>query len=327
MAIIPPDWRVVSGGFDGPAGGGIGTPFREIPIGPKDGTNRVFRLSFTPAFGYVWLQLNGVVQNPFDSATAGTPEFTLSGNVITYAIAPTSSDKHWCWYFKGAKVSGTARQFSGGSDQVDYGHNDSLYQILGDLTIGIWVKFPSNAAGFLIGYSCCNTAATEQPFALQIFGSSDAWTIDYSHDGPDLHHTFSTTFENDTWYFLGIVRDSVNKNLYLFWGNGTSLNIVETFAYATNAGGSAAGSRMVVGKFPGSAGGNIPVADLTATTQQYYIWNRQLSLTELINAMQGNPSTSGMRLGCASGTSPEIDLSGNGGSGVVTGTSLVQGHN
>jgi len=68
-------------------------PFEEVPAGPIDGINRAFTLSHAPASGFVNLQLNGIQQNPF------IPEFTVSEDVITYAVAPTPGSSHWCWYF------------------------------------------------------------------------------------------------------------------------------------------------------------------------------------------------------------------------------------
>jgi len=64
----------------------------EVPQGSIDGTNRVFTLAYTPDPPQsLLLTLNGVVQRP------GT-DFTLSGNVITYASPPQPGDTHLAWY-------------------------------------------------------------------------------------------------------------------------------------------------------------------------------------------------------------------------------------
>jgi len=64
----------------------------EVPQGAINGTNRVFTLQYAPDPPQsLLLTLNGVVQRP------GT-DFTLSGNVITYAYAPQPGDSHLAWY-------------------------------------------------------------------------------------------------------------------------------------------------------------------------------------------------------------------------------------
>jgi hypothetical protein len=65
---------------------------------------------------------------------------------------------------------------------------------------------------------------------------------------------------------------------------------------------------------------------LNGAVKEYYLWNRTTTLSELIAAASGTPSASGMFMGCRTGQSPEVDISGNDHVGTVTGTALVQGH-
>ncbi len=76
---------------------------REIPSGTMNGSNTVFTTTKAPSPPWAfWLFLNGVMQNPFGT---GSPvsggDYTLSGNTITYAVAPKSTDNHFVIYFMG----------------------------------------------------------------------------------------------------------------------------------------------------------------------------------------------------------------------------------
>ena len=65
---------------------------REVPAGTLDGVNKAFTLSFTPAPGAsLMLYLNGVEQDP-------GIWYTITGNTITYTVAPKSSDQHLAKY-------------------------------------------------------------------------------------------------------------------------------------------------------------------------------------------------------------------------------------
>lgn len=91
----------MSGGPPGTGGGGGGgggqTFVTEVPAGTMDGINTVFTLSAAPTVGLLFL--NGVEQLP------GT-DFTLSGNTITYAVAPKSADWHMAFYSSDSSSGG-----------------------------------------------------------------------------------------------------------------------------------------------------------------------------------------------------------------------------
>ena len=71
-----------------PPGGGTSINFadNEIPSGVKNGVNVTFTLAHTPIAGSVKLYLNAGRDYPTD-------DFTVSGNTITFVIAPLSTDK------------------------------------------------------------------------------------------------------------------------------------------------------------------------------------------------------------------------------------------
>ncbi len=331
MAAKLPDWRVITGGFDSGAGSGTGKPFEEVPIGPKDGVNRTFRLTYAPWLGFLQLYLNGNDQSKF------VPRFSLSGNVVTYAIAPEATDELYCWYFRrGGAVPGRAREFAGGSDVVNWG-STSPTLITGNMSAMIWFKLPSGSNGqsTLLARGINDPASAKNTcYGLVAQGSADAWLLKYWHDYGTNHvesHDFAAAIRNDAWTCAAFVRDVTAKTVSLYTGNGTTMAAVGTFSYTNNPdGGTDPACLLTIGNYAGGVG-DFPdgshAGPLVGTTQEYYIWSRSLTLTELISAMKGNPSTTGMVLGCPSGTSPEIDLSSSGGSGTLTGTTLVGGHN
>jgi hypothetical protein len=64
---------------------------QEIPTGTLDGSNVLFDLVSMPIVNSLSLALNGVLQ-------ALSVDFTLTGNAITYTVAPKATDWHRAWY-------------------------------------------------------------------------------------------------------------------------------------------------------------------------------------------------------------------------------------
>jgi len=323
VAVKAPDWRLVGGAFDQGTGGG-GDEIAEVPIGTKNGSNTIFTLTYSPTqYPVIWLFLNGDFQTP-------DVEFTLTGNTITYATAPTATDEHFIIYHIGLaspRAPGTARSFAGGTDQLDWGH-DSRFELLGDMAIGFWIKLPSNAAGPIIGYFYITTGV-DAPFVVQVAGSSDSWGIKYGHDysGGVQEHTFSANLRNSQWYYIGLTRDGTAKTVALYVSNGSTISLIETWSYSFAPGGSVSQSRLAVGFSPdGLTDSHIPTARLTGTLQEHYIWSSVRTSDEHLAASNGNPITTDLVLRCQMGNTPEQDLSSAHAIGTVTGTTLVQGH-
>jgi hypothetical protein len=64
----------------------------EVPSGLVSGSNTIFTLAFAPnPPASLHLCLNGLLLTP-------NTDFTLSGNVITFATAPPASGSLICWY-------------------------------------------------------------------------------------------------------------------------------------------------------------------------------------------------------------------------------------
>lgn len=68
---------------------------RETPSGAQDGANQVFILAHTPKAGTEHVYYNGMLQDP-----GADNDYTISGNQIVLAIAPTATDKIRVSYLK-----------------------------------------------------------------------------------------------------------------------------------------------------------------------------------------------------------------------------------
>lgn len=457
-------------------------PYSEIPSGTIDGTNKVFTLTYVVnTIPKPILIVNGATQDPGNSPV----DFTVSGNTITYAVAPEVGATHYIWYWYGGGGHGTAqaRQFDASaanwsSDTVNWG-TSSLYNLTGNLSIGMWVQLSSSSRGTLI---CrgetppTSPAATNVAYCLGISGTSGAWNIRYFHHTGNQDaiqfHDFAVAIPNGAWKYIGISRSSSASTVSLYVGDGASLSLVETWTYSgAPSGGSDAAAALVVGNQPynsanfglcalvgaftdssgnviqpvyfadgatyvvptgatqlqlgvnddkfsdntgsfsitvnstpytvagtampwlftgginsaypyGAADGTAPTTisgltpgatvavayvsgtvsagsgqpftdakgdvpggfgtgitglgfpanymnlfgSLVGTVQQHYISSAIWSSADHTAAMEGSPPATGLVLACAMGNTPETDYSGNGGSGAVTGTTLVAGH-
>ena len=98
-----------SGGTGGGSGGGAAGPqwVAEVPGGTKNGTNKTFTLSASPAISSTTSQqvlllfLNGLELTPF-----GTADYTLSGSTITMAQPPLATDWLLAVYFPAGSSGG-----------------------------------------------------------------------------------------------------------------------------------------------------------------------------------------------------------------------------
>jgi hypothetical protein len=79
---------------------GGGSIYAQTPVGTQDGTNRTFTLDYTLASPYTWLSINGVLQKPPANGklTNPDPDYTVSGNTVTFTVAPAATDWIYIWY-------------------------------------------------------------------------------------------------------------------------------------------------------------------------------------------------------------------------------------
>lgn len=239
----------------------------------------------------------------------------------------------WQETITGSPLINPARYFSGGADKVNWG-NSSVFNLHGSMSIGVWLKLPSNATGMIIGRVKSGTLqAYNAAYELVVAGSSGAWDVRYVHDtGPrsggsgTTLHTFNSNLGNDTWYYVGLSRDSSAKEISLYVGNGSTVSLIETWGYTNDPdGGTDPLVELQVGNIVGGSGG-YGEGPLIGTIDDHLIWSRALSSTEHENAMKNSPSATNLLLRCKMGDTPEVDLSATGASGAVTGTTIVAGH-
>jgi hypothetical protein len=101
-----------------PVGGSGGTPrgtfsdgtwYGQVPRGAQDGTNKVFTLDYNLGSPFTLLSINGIVQRPpRDGAGAFPgPDYAITGNILTYNVAPAATDWQYIWYISGSQPSTT----------------------------------------------------------------------------------------------------------------------------------------------------------------------------------------------------------------------------
>ena len=232
-----------------PASGVAPFPYSESPKGTIDGSNKVFTLTYVAnQIPKPILIVNGATQDPGNSPV----DFTVSGNTITYAVAPEVGATHyiWYWYGGGGSSSAQARQFDASaanwsSDVINWG-TSSLYNVTGDLSIGCWLQLPSNARGTVVcrGEDWPSSPnATNTAYCLGVSGTSGAWNIRYFHRYGTVNamelHDFATAIPNGAWKYVGLSRNSSAKTVSLYLGDGASLSLIESWTYTSNADGGA----------------------------------------------------------------------------------------
>jgi len=213
---------------------------------------------------------------------------------------------------------------------VDWG-NSSLYMLIADMSFGAWVNLTSAAQSLIVWRGKADgspVAVDNDNYKLSPTASGGKWNLRYVHEyGSANSETldFAAQLASDKWYYAAFSRDSVAKTVSLWVGDGVTLTLVSTQSYSNApTDGTGSGCHLVIGNFVQD--GTFTPGALNGAVQQHYLWNRKTTLAEQSLAMTGNPPTSGLILACTMGNSPEVDLSGNGGSGTVTGTIIVSGH-
>lgn len=337
-------WDKLAKDLSGGGGGGIASAFgavgikapgaqrieleREVPSGTLNGSNQSFTLRFEPSPRWaIWVFLNGIAQNPYNDSVMAA-DFVLSGNTITYTIAPKATDKHFVYYLRG--VTGrSARRFSG-ADYINWG-NTSDFKLTGDMSFGAWIKLPPNANGTVVSRGYGGTAQAENDsYKLGVAGTTGAWNLNYSHDygaGPFESHEFTCAIPNNTWKYVGFTRDATAKTIKLWVGDAEALTLIETWTYTNNTdGGTDANCKLMIGTYANYAGGVSWSAPFVGTIQEHYVWGEKRTQAEHLLAAQGLPPAGSLLLACFMGQTPEIDVSGDSHTSTITGTELVEGH-
>jgi hypothetical protein len=266
----------------------------------------------------------GYYDSPSDQATF----YAKTAGAVTISTLSSSGSFTFAGSTLGTGTGSTAGT-GASTDNIDWGTSSDL-RLVADMSFGAWIKISSSGLGSIVtnGYAFSSDIA----YGLFVTGVSGAWTLTYEHfasgiGGTLYSHEFVTNIPNDKWVYVGFTRDSVAKTVTLYMGYGSDITTVGTYTYAANPGTFGPATHLQIGNYFNGPGGVGYEKNLSGAVEEHYIWNRKLTSDEHADAMSGNPSLTGMLLGCLMGDDPEVDLSGNGASGTVTGTTLVQGHN
>lgn len=206
----------------------------------------------------------------------------------------------------------------------------SALNVIGNLSVGIWVKLGAGAGtpadGVILqrgNFGGGGAEANNIGVYLYLTGSSGAWDIGYLHqfsggtiEGP---HVFDTNIANDTWAYIGISRDTTAKTVTLYLMTGGVFSTIESWGYTNNpTGGTDAGCRLT--EFT-REGGQQQLDDCSLAQFTYY--NTLLSANQHLQNALGIPAW-GPNLLLFSPHwgpgSPDWDLSGNVRIGTLTTT-------
>ncbi len=264
----------------------------------------------------------------YDNRTEALTITSKTGGAVSITLSESTGSKFtWAGSTLGGGSSGSAGTGSPG-DILDWGNGASL-KIQGSMSFGEWVKFfsiPGSYASMVFqGHNTDGSSGANDLYKLGV-GPDGGGLLDlgYGHEhgsASAVAHTFTAGLKLNRWYYIGFSRDATAKTVKMYVGDGTSLSLIGTFSYSSNAdGGQNTSTHLVIGN-------EYPSASLVegGVTEEHYIWERAISETEHEDAMNGNPSLTGMVLGCIMGDDPEVDIA-HGNIGTVTGTTLVQGH-
>jgi hypothetical protein len=215
---------------------------------------------------------------------------------------------------------------SGATGLVNFGNRAAQ---LGDLSVGIWVKL---GAGSNTGTAIITSGATTENEVdneylwLAIAGASNAWDLAYLHEydnGANQSNTFNTNLNNGVWYYVGLTRNVTAKTVDLYLGDGITISLFGTYTYTTDpTGGGGANTRFCL--FRRGDGATAQLDDATLANLTFY--TRTLSLGEHAMLMLGRVPQGNLLVWAPLwGSSPEVDLSGNGYKGTVTSTTVADG--
>jgi hypothetical protein len=298
----------------------LDTPVRRLADAINGGFGSGTRYSSATA-------VNADVTATYDPDTENITVTSKAGGAVSVALSTSSGGR---FFWSDSQLGGAGGGSGASNDVLDWG-SDPRYKIIGDISFSIWIKMfiDSPDGSFMVatqGYDGGGGSGFNDLFALGVNKSGKTFTITYQHEhGAQVSdsHTFPQQFPVGQWHNVGFTRNTSSKIIELFMKSSAGMISLGTFNYSNNpSGGQNAGTHLTVGN---SKPGSFLV--MNGACQEHYYWSRVLTSGELGDAADGNPPLTALILGCVMGDDPEVDISGNGGSGTVTGTTLVQGHN
>jgi hypothetical protein len=215
-----------------------------------------------------------------------------------------------------------ALTFAGGAstDRVNCGSAASLDDIA-DLTALVWV-FPTTIADDDVLISKYR-GAVNAGWTLGTTGTGGALTISRERASVDQNYTSDTGFLTvNTWNCCVIQSNTTDGKIF----HGALTSPLAEVTYASSAAGSgAANTDAARSLFIGNRDAATPNAAFTGDIAVAMVWNRRLTLGELIDQQFRPHKTSGcvLYVHCGfNGTGSQADWSGNANAGTVTGATL-----
>jgi len=218
------------------------------------------------------------------------------------------------------------------SDIVNFG-DKAHFISLGDLTWNAWVRFESGGGAFdqIIVIEGGSGEAENENAQLAVFvmGSSDDWDIRYIHehglgvneDTDVSHGNWQTSFGNDFWHHIAIVRDTANLTVNL-WVDGALFGPV--FNYTNQPTYTGSTTEYAIGKRPT----DVSLTLTNASVERPMLHHVALRADEVRACLRGEIIQRGLihaaKLNGVSIQSPELDLTGFGNHGLVTDVTLTR---
>ena len=146
----------------------------------------------------------------------------------------------FCWPLLAAR-----NVANGGSGRIDFG-NPSTFNILGDLSVGLWMKLSKTS----VYTTTIMTRSEAREAESQQLDWESAGNVRYIHEystGSNEMTTFMTTLTTGSWYYIGLSRNFAANTIILYKGDGATLASVSTFNYTNDpTGGTSTGAKLTL---------------------------------------------------------------------------------
>jgi hypothetical protein len=202
------------------------------------------------------------------------------------------------------------------TDRVNFGSGASLDNLQA-LTYACWLRTTANATT-TEGLVCKGTFASgnhRRNLAINGGGTTVNWTVDRATQDSNVNSNVGLT--TNKWYAVFGTFDTTN-GCKLYFANMTDRGALTDVTSVSTAGSGAAADDSAVDLFVGNAlaGSN----SMRGTIATAAVWNRALTTAEMTAQIWHPHKTSGcVLLSHLWGTGTQLDLSGNGNNGTVTG--------
>lgn len=220
-----------------------GTPswYGQVPRGPQNGSNTTFYLDYTLANPYPNLVRNGVsLIPPIDGPGANSVfEYSITGNILTFVVAPKVTDWIYIWYFidtaSGIPAVSAATvyvwtAFSGGSAPHDYATSTFTYPG-GGSSAGVY----NNNAFYSLQQNSLSLTLPGSPTIDSFSGASVQFVMSGALNSTGDPNYFDIY---DVYIVLTLVGGStvtIRPTSYLFWsgGDGSTYSWQPNFSYSS----------------------------------------------------------------------------------------------